>query len=97
MHTEDHPLEYATFTGDIPKGEYGGGHVETWDSGTYETEKFRDDEVIVTLHGAQGGGLGGEPVKVALIRTERDKPKGSQGEQWLIHRMTLEAGAAGGR
>ena len=90
VHTEDHPLEYATFTGDIPKGEYGGGHVDTWDSGTYETEKFRDDEVIVTLTGAEGGGLGGEPVKVALIRTEREKPKGSQGEQWLIHRMTVE-------
>jgi bifunctional non-homologous end joining protein LigD len=90
VHTEDHPLEYATFTGDIPKGEYGGGHVDLWDSGTYETEKFRDDEVIVTLHGGKDGGLGGEPVKVALIRTERDKPKGSQGEQWLIHRMALE-------
>lgn len=94
VHTEDHPLEYATFTGDIPKGEYGGGHVDLWDSGTYETEKFRDDEVIVTLHGRPDGGLGGEAVRVALIRTERDKPKGTQGEQWLIHRMAPEAEAA---
>jgi bifunctional non-homologous end joining protein LigD len=93
VHTEDHPLEYASFTGDIPKGEYGGGHVDTWDRGTYETEKFRDDEVIVTLHGGRDGGLGGEPVKVALIRTDREKPKGSQGEHWLIHRMDLEAPA----
>ncbi|RIX31163.1 ATP-dependent DNA ligase [Amnibacterium setariae] len=90
VHTEDHPLEYAAFTGDIPKGEYGGGHVDLWDAGTYETEKFRDDEVIVTLHGRKDGGLGGEPVKVALIRAEREKPKGSQGEQWLIHRMAVE-------
>ena len=90
VHTEDHPLEYAGFTGDIPKGEYGGGHVDTWDSGTYETEKFRDDEVIVTLHGTHDGGLGGEPVKVALIRTDREKPTGSQGEHWLIHRMAIE-------
>jgi bifunctional non-homologous end joining protein LigD len=100
VHTEDHPLEYATFAGDIPKGEYGGGHVDLWDSGTYETEKFRDDEVIVTLRGRKDGGLGGEPVKVALIRTERDKPKGSQGEHWLIHRMRLddpEKDAAGHR
>ncbi|MGT2424690.1 ATP-dependent DNA ligase [Amnibacterium kyonggiense] len=91
VHTEDHPLEYAAFSGDIPKGEYGGGHVETWDAGTYETEKFRDDEVIVTLHGGEDGGLGGEPVRLALIRTEREKPKGAQGERWLIHRMAPPA------
>ncbi len=93
VHTEDHPLEYAAFTGDIPKGEYGGGHVEQWDSGTYATEKFRDDEVIVTLTGRKDGGLGGVPVRLALIRTEREKPKGSQGEHWLIHRMQPEAEA----
>ena len=42
VHTEDHPLEYALFEGTIPKGEYGGGHVDIWDAGSYETEKFRD-------------------------------------------------------
>ena len=62
VHTEDHPLEYLTFEGTIPKGEYGGGKVIVWDTGTYETEKFNDNppdgaakggEVIVTLHGEQ--------------------------------------------
>ena len=84
VHVEDHPVEYATFSGDIPKGEYGAGHVDVWDHGTYETEKWREDEVIVTLHGEPDGGLGGEPAKVALIRTDRD-----EGKDWLMHRMAL--------
>ena len=45
VHTEDHPLEYGTFEGKIPKGEYGGGKMIVWDSGTYEAEKFRDPGV----------------------------------------------------
>lgn len=81
VHTEDHPLEYRTFEGTIPKGEYGAGKVVIWDSGTYETEKFRDDsedgsekgEVIVNLHGNRISG------RYALIQTN--------GNQWLAHRM----------
>jgi len=73
VRTEDHPLEYATFEGTIPKGQYGAGKVIIWDSGTYDTEKFHDDEVIVTLHGNRISG------RYALIRTH--------GDQWLAHRM----------
>ena len=77
VHTEDHPLEYATFEGDIPKGEYGGGHVTIWDSGTYDTEKFRDSgsggEVIVNLHGNRVSG------RYVLIQTD--------GKNWLVRRM----------
>src|SRR6478609_12085790 len=38
-HTEDHPLEYLSFAGEIPAGEYGGGRMTIFDSGTYETGK----------------------------------------------------------
>ncbi|MET0590466.1 MAG: ATP-dependent DNA ligase [Naasia sp.] len=91
VHTEDHPLEYGSFEGEIPRGEYGGGRVRIWDTGTYELEKWRDDEVIVILHGTRADGLG-EPVKVALIRTRQ----GGDEKDWLMHRMQLEAPSAEG-
>ena len=73
VHTEDHPLEYLAFHGTIPKGEYGAGQMIVWDTGTYETEKFNDHEVIVTLHGNKIDG------RYALIQTD--------GKNWLAHRM----------
>ena len=52
VHVEDHPLDYATFAGEIPKGNYGAGTVEIWDSGTYElVEEKRDGGLTVRLHG----------------------------------------------
>ncbi len=52
VHVEDHPLEYATFEGEIPAGQYGAGAVEIWDTGTYELlERKRDGGLTVRLHG----------------------------------------------
>ncbi|MEZ3158185.1 ATP-dependent DNA ligase [Microbacterium sp. BWR-S6Y] len=83
--TEDHPLPYLDFAGEIPRGEYGAGTMTVWDSGTYELEKWRDDEVIATLSGREGGPLG--RVRIALIRTEGRGEK----SQWLLHRMKTDA------
>jgi bifunctional non-homologous end joining protein LigD len=73
VHTEDHPLEYATFEGDIPRGEYGAGTMTIWDRGTYETEKWTNREVMVVLHGARVAG------RYVLFQTG--------GKNWMIHRM----------
>jgi len=73
VHVEDHPIEYIDFVGQIPAGEYGAGKVEIWDSGTYETHKFRDSEVMITFHGERLQG------KFVLFQTK--------GKNWMIHRM----------
>jgi bifunctional non-homologous end joining protein LigD len=73
VHTEDHPLEYGSFEGDIPPDEYGGGHVTTWDRGTYDLVKWRDDEVMIDLHGERATG------RYVLFPTG--------GTKWMIHRM----------
>jgi bifunctional non-homologous end joining protein LigD len=73
VRTEDHPLEYGSFEGDIPKGEYGGGRVSIWDHGDYELEKWTDTEVKVVLHGSKARG------RYVLFAT--------RGKNWMIHRM----------
>ncbi len=91
VQTEDHPLEYGTFEGTIPKGEYGGGVVTIWDAGTYELHKWREgEEVIATLHGEKHG-----THTYALIHTRgRDRDENT----WLIHLMKDgPQGAAGTR
>jgi len=75
VHTEDHPLEYATFEGHIPDGEYGGGQVILWDRGTYECEKWSDREVKVVLHGSRVDG------RYVLFKT------GTRDRDWMVHRM----------
>src|SRR4051794_7242929 len=77
VHTEDHPIEYASFSGEIPHGEYGGGQVKMWARGTYETVKWADREVQVVLH---GGPAEIDGAKFVLFQTG--------GKNWMMHRMS---------
>ncbi|HEY8630509.1 MAG TPA: DNA ligase D [Gaiellaceae bacterium] len=81
VHVEDHPLEYATFEGEIPKGEYGAGTVEIWDNGTYELlEEKKNGALTVRLHGKRLEGtwtlvpahLGGNEKNWLILRKRDD-------------------------
>src|SRR4051794_3133720 len=73
VHTEDHPMEYAEFSGEIPKGEYGGGSMTIWDRGRYRCEKWSEREVKVVLDGERTQG------RFVLFQTD--------GKNWMVHRM----------
>jgi bifunctional non-homologous end joining protein LigD len=71
VNTEDHPLDYLTFSGSIPAGEYGGGEVRLFDLGTYEPLEVADGKLTVRLHGSRYKGA-----EYHLFRT-RDR-------DWLV-------------
>jgi len=73
VETEDHPLEYRSFEGTIPEGQYGAGTVKIFDSGTYETKVWSENIVEFTLHGHRLHG------RYALARFKKAGEK-----QWLL-------------
>lgn len=75
VHTEDHPLEYLEWEGEIPKGEYGAGTMKIWDAGTYTLEKWEARKVMVEFHGERLQG------RYALFRA------GKAEKDWMIHRI----------
>jgi len=87
MQVEDHPIEYNTFEGTIPKGEYGGGTVMLWDRGTYTYGGSHPDPIEGLRLGYQKGDfkfvLNGKRLKGSwvLVRTRRDD-RGKA--QWLL-------------
>jgi bifunctional non-homologous end joining protein LigD len=82
MQVEDHPMEYASFEGVIPQGEYGGGTVMVWDEGTWTPESpdvsaaLAKGDLKFTLHGKK---LQGSWV---LVRTHGWGS--SSGKSWLL-------------
>ena len=91
VHVEDHPLDYNTFEGVIPKGEYGGGPVLLWDRGTWVPEEDpREGYLKGTLKfRLEGKKLQGSWV---LVRTRRQQGKK---EQWLLIKQRDEAAKPG--
>jgi bifunctional non-homologous end joining protein LigD len=80
-HTEDHPLEYLDFEGEIPAGSYGAGTMRVWDRGTYDCLKWEPRKVEVALHGER------LDARYALFAIgEGEDPK-----DWMIHRMAAPA------
>src|SRR6202171_3748231 len=92
MHVEDHPIDYNTFEGTIPKGEYGGGTVMLWDRGTYSSdvatspneeedairEGLKRGDLKITFHGERLRG------SYALIRMKFARDGSSSKPQWLL-------------
>ena len=87
-------MEYASFAGKIPRGEYGGGDVIVWDHGTYDELKWSDREVMVVLHGERTQGT------YVLFATDKPASGGGKaaarrhggraaqtGRSWMIHKM----------
>ena len=84
VHVEDHPLDYAAFEGEIPKGNYGAGTVEIWDRGTYElVEEKPDGGLTVRLHGERLQGMW------TLVPAHMDGKE----QNWLLLRKRDDAAA----
>lgn len=80
VHVEDHPLDYGSFEGTIPSGNYGAGSVTLWDRGTYEwlgpktpAQMWESGDLKLRFHGYKIVG------EFALVRTNRAK-----GKDWLL-------------
>jgi DNA ligase D-like protein (predicted 3'-phosphoesterase) len=77
VQTEDHPVEYGSFEGSIPEGEYGAGDVKVFDRGPYELLERTNDKIVFRLDGNRLKGT------YALIRF---KGKEAKEKNWLVMR-----------
>ena len=77
VHTEDHPLEYLDFHGEIPEGNYGAGSMTIWDHGTYEVLKWEPRKIEIHLYG------GRVDARYALFPLDKD----ADPKNWMIHLM----------
>ena len=66
VETEDHPIDYASFEGTIPEGQYGAGKVEIWDNGTFKVIEKTEDKILIDIKGKR---LSGEYYLVKFPKT----------------------------
>jgi bifunctional non-homologous end joining protein LigD len=83
VHVEDHPLDYSSFEGTIPQGEYGGGTVMLWDQGTWEPignaeHRLARGNLTFVLHGKRLTG------RWHLVRLRSRGSRDGKRENWLL-------------
>lgn len=84
VEVEDHPIDYGSFEGTIPAGNYGAGTVQLWDVGAWEPQEpdldaaWKKGQIKMVLHGERLTG------KWALIRLKSDRGKPSKRDNWLL-------------
>jgi bifunctional non-homologous end joining protein LigD len=85
MKVEDHPLDYGTFEGNIPEGNYGGGSVMLWDKGTYDVlgepsakEQIERGDFKFELHGSKLNG------SFAVVHMKQPAKSSRKGNEWLL-------------
>lgn len=72
VQVEDHSLDYATFEGVIPEGQYGAGKVEIWDNGSFELLEAGENKFVFFIHGKRLKG------KFCLVKFKKN------GKNWLF-------------
>jgi len=83
IHVEDHPIEYLDFEGVIPSGQYGGGDVIVWDTGTWQPHAT-DDPAAAVAAGDFHADIEGQKLRGRLILVRRGGQDRSGKEQWLL-------------
>src|ERR1700710_3253220 len=107
VEVEDHPLDYGDFEGTIPKGQYGGGTVQLWDRGYWESDDpergFKKGDLKFTLHGdklhgswvlvrMKGDRYGGKRTNWLLIKHRDEFAKEGEGESILEEDRSVASG-----
>jgi bifunctional non-homologous end joining protein LigD len=93
VHVEDHPLEYIDFEGVIPAGEYGGGDVIVWDTGTWEPHET-DDPVAAVAAGELHADVQGQKLKGRFILVQSGRTR-EDSNQWLLLHKNDEYAVSG--